>query len=109
MWEHTVHGVGDRRVHRAAGLVARPEHEVVDEQLGAPVEQLAKRFLALIGVEPVLLVHRHPRQRASLPGELVAGACVLLLADEQPPARFEPVIPGSDRVRGFAHAASGSP
>ena len=81
---------------RAAGLVAGPEHEVVDEQLGAPVEELAERLLAVVGVEAVLLLHRHPRQLASLPRELVAEPCVLLLADEQPLACGEPLLTGSD-------------
>src|SRR5262245_30393340 len=31
--QHAVDGIGDRRIHRATGLVARAEHKVVDEQL----------------------------------------------------------------------------
>jgi hypothetical protein len=42
--EHAVDGVGDRRVRRVAGLVARAEHEVVDEELRSPLEQLAEPF-----------------------------------------------------------------
>jgi hypothetical protein len=38
--EHAVDRIGDRRIDWAASLVARAEHEVVDEQLGPPVEQL---------------------------------------------------------------------
>jgi hypothetical protein len=46
---------------------------VVDEQLGATVEELRQRPRALVGVEPVLLLDRNPRQLAALPGELVAS------------------------------------
>jgi hypothetical protein len=80
--DHALDGVGDRRVDRAAGLVARAEHEVIDQQLGASLEQLAEGLLALVGVEAVVLLHSHPGQLASLARELVAQPGVLLLADE---------------------------
>ena len=83
MREHGVDGVGDRRVDRVAGLVARSEHEVVDQQLGSPVEQLGERLLAVLRVEAVVLVHGQPRQVASFLRELVAEPRVLLLADQQ--------------------------
>ena len=63
-----------RRAGRAARLVARPEHEVVDEQLRAPVEELRQRLRPVVGLEPVLLVDPDPRQLAALPGELVAAS-----------------------------------
>src|SRR5206468_11006258 len=88
--EYTFDAVGHRRARRATGLVARAEHEVVDEQLGAPVEQLAERLLAVVRIESILLLHAHPRQLASLPGELVTEPGVLLLADEELVARGEP-------------------
>ena len=50
MGHHAVERVGDRRVDRATGLVARPEHEVVDEELGPPLEQLGERSIAFLGV-----------------------------------------------------------
>jgi hypothetical protein len=71
--EQAVDGVGDRRVRRVPGLVAGAEHKVVDEQLGAPVEQLAEGLLAVVRVESVLLLHRDPRQLAPLPRELAAS------------------------------------
>jgi hypothetical protein len=80
--EHTVHGVGDRRIDRATGLIARAEHEVVDEQLRSPVEQLDERLLAVVRVEAVLLLDAYPGQLASLPGQFVTEPRVLLLADE---------------------------
>src|SRR5262249_35024894 len=68
---------------RAPALVVRPEHEVVDEQLRAAVEQLGQRSRALLGLEAVLLLDRHPGELASLPSKLVAAPGVLLLLGEQ--------------------------
>jgi hypothetical protein len=82
MWEHPVDRVGDRGVDRATRLVAWAEHEVVDEQLGSAVEQLDERLLTVVGVEAVLLLHRHPRQLPSLLRKLVAESRMLLLANE---------------------------
>src|SRR6266536_5475789 len=94
--EQAVDAVGHRRTGRAAGLVAGAEHEVVDEQLRAPVEELAKWLLAVVRVEAVLLLHPHPGQLASKLGELVAEPGVLLLADEQPLTCGEPLVTCSD-------------
>jgi hypothetical protein len=55
--EQAVDRIGDRRIRRATGDVARAEHEVVDEELRSAVEQLGKRPLAVIRVEAVLLLH----------------------------------------------------
>ena len=46
------------------------------------VEQLDKRLLTVVGVEAVLLLHRHPGQPASLLRDRVAEPGVLLFADE---------------------------
>src|ERR671936_482921 len=96
--EQAVDAVGHRRTGWAAGLVARAEHEVVDEQLGSCIEELDQRLLAVVRVEAVLLLHPHPGQRASLPRELVAEPGVLLFADEQLLACGEPFFTCSDVV-----------
>ena len=70
--QHAVDGVGARRAGRATGLVARAEHEVVDEELGATFEELRERPRALVGLEPVLLLDGDPGQLATLARELVA-------------------------------------
>src|SRR4051812_25774148 len=110
MRQDTADGVGDRRVDRAAGRVARAEHEVVDEQLRPPVEQLVERPFACVSVEAVLLLHPHPRKLAPLPGELVAEPRVLLLADQELLARGAPLLPRSDHVlnRLFDHLSAPS-
>src|SRR5262245_64922898 len=109
MREHAVDGVGHRRVDRAARRVAWSEHEVVDEQLGSPVEQLRERLLAVVGVEAVLLLDRDPGQLASLPGEVVADPGVLLFAHEKPIARGKPFFAWSDRMDGQLHGYGALP
>ena len=61
MGEGRVEVVGEPRASGARRLVRRPEHQVVDEQLRAAVDQL-ERLLAVLGVERVLLVDSNPRQ-----------------------------------------------
>jgi hypothetical protein len=94
----TVESVDHRRVHRAARLVARPEHEVVDQQLGATVEELRQGALPFVRVEAVLLLDRQPGKLTSLAGELVAAASVLLLLGEQLVAYRLPLLGRHDRV-----------
>ena len=80
--EHAVEAVRRRRAGRAARRVVRPEHEVVDDELRAAVEQLRQRAFAILGVEAVLLLQRDPRELTALPGDIVAEPRVLLLANE---------------------------
>jgi hypothetical protein len=49
--------------------MGRAGHEVVDDQLRAPLEQLQQRFGLVADVEAVLVVDPHPRQIAPLRGE----------------------------------------
>jgi hypothetical protein len=96
--EYAVHGVGDRRVHRATSVIARPEHEVVNQKLGSPVEQLAERLLAVVRIQAVVLLQPHPRQFTPPLRDLVAEPGVLLFADEERVARGEPFLTCSDPV-----------
>ena len=59
------------------------EHEVVDEELGATVEELGERLAPLVGLEDVRLLDPHPRQLPAEAGELIAALGVLLLEVEQ--------------------------
>ena len=68
-----VEAVCDRRAGGAAGAVVGAEHEVVDEHLRAPSEQVRKRFVALIRLEAVLLVDADPGELLAPPRELVAA------------------------------------
>src|SRR3954454_9220649 len=93
-----VEPVRDRRAGRAPRRVIGPEHEVVDEELRAPAEEVFQRGAPLVGVEPVLLVDPHPRQLLSLPRQLVAAPRELLLRLEQLEPRSEPLLPCPGRV-----------
>src|SRR4051812_34728236 len=58
-----VESVGEARAPGAGTeRVVRAVHHVVREQLRAPVEQLGERLLAVLRIELVLLLDRHPRK-----------------------------------------------
>ena len=97
MREHAVDGVGHRRVDRVTGLVARAEHEVVDEQLGAPVEQLAER-LSPSSVSKRYSFSTAPRAARVAAAQLVAESRVVLLAGKELLTCSEPFLAGSNLV-----------
>src|SRR5207245_4706539 len=88
--------VGPERADRAADVVLRVEHEVIDEQLAPPVEELGQRLLAVGPVEDVLLLDRLPRKVVPLLRQLVAKTSELLLLREQLFARLEPFVVADD-------------
>jgi hypothetical protein len=57
--------------------------KVVDEQLGATVEELGQGPLSVVRVEDVVVTDRQPGKLASLAGELVAVTGVRLLLGEE--------------------------
>ena len=87
-----VEAVGDHRARGAARRVVGPEHEVIDEQLRAPLEQVGQRGAAFVGLEAVGLVHAHPRQLLALSRQLVAAARQLLLRRQQLKPRGHPLF-----------------
>src|SRR5438105_6389240 len=58
-------------------LVIGPEHDVVGEELRAPVEELGERLLPVLGVELVLLLHWNPGKLTPLLGHLLSERRVL--------------------------------
>src|ERR1022692_2170079 len=54
--------VGDRGAARTTFVPVRIEHEVIDEHLRTPAEQIAQRRIAVFGREPVVLLNPHPGQ-----------------------------------------------
>ncbi|KAG0505898.1 MAG: hypothetical protein Udaeo_07340 [Candidatus Udaeobacter sp.] len=72
MRQDAVDVIDFKRAADALRLLPRPEHEVFDEKLAAPVKQLGQRDLAFRRVENVLLVDLYPRQRATFRGQLIA-------------------------------------
>src|ERR1700745_302395 len=89
--DEAVEAVRDRRAGRTPRRVVGPEHEVVDEELRAPSEEVCQRGAPCIGLESVLLVDPDPRQLLSPPRQLVAAPCQLLLRLEQLQPRCEPL------------------
>ena len=88
--------VGPERAARTTFGPLRPEHEVVDEQLAAPLEQLGQRTGSVFGVEPVVLVDAHPGEGSPLAAQFVAPARELLLRLEKVQPRTEPFLPRGD-------------
>jgi hypothetical protein len=106
MWDDSIDAVRDRRVDRAASLVAGAELEVIDEQLAAAVEQLRQRARTGVGLEAVILLDSDPGHLAPLTRQLVAEPGVLLLAGEQLVAGNLPLLPCSDLVIGHRSSPS---
>jgi hypothetical protein len=79
---------------------------VVDDQLGAAVEQIGESLRAVLGLEPVVLLDRDPGQLASLPGQLVAAAGELLLLLQQLVALRPPLLLRADPVLGHQRPTS---
>src|SRR3989454_12373083 len=84
--------VRDRRAGRTPRRVVGPEHEVVDEELRAPSEEVCQRGAPLVGLESILLVDPNPRQLLPPPRQLVAAPRELLLRLEQLEPRCEPLF-----------------
>src|SRR5947207_603701 len=83
-----VHGdavkpVRDRRARRTARFVVGPEHEMIDEELRAPSEEVCQRGAPFVGLEAVLLVNSNPRQFLPFSRQLIAPPRKILLGFEQ--------------------------
>src|SRR3989449_8598464 len=87
-----VEAVRDRRAGRTPRLVVGPEHEVVDEELRAPSEEVCQRGAPLVGLESILLVDPNPRQLLPPPRQLLPPPRQLLLRLEQLEPRCEPLV-----------------
>ena len=90
--------VGDRRAARTAFVPVRPEHEVIDEHLRTPAEQIAQRRIAVFGREPVVVLKRHPGQVTPPSRKLVAAARQFPFSFEQLEARCEPFVASAECV-----------
>ena len=100
--------VDEHRAADAAHVLVRSEHEVVEEQLPAPLEEIEQRRLAVRPVEDVVLVDPHPRKPAALGGERVARTGGFLLLGEERVPRCLPFRlrrrPVEDSWAPFAHS-----
>src|SRR5436853_7826592 len=89
-----------RASRTGAKRVIRAEHDVVREELRAPIEELGERPLPVLGVELVLLLHRDPGKLTSLLGRPLAELGVLGLELREFIASRLPFLAVSDLVRG---------
>src|SRR3982074_2849546 len=85
-----------RTPRAGAELVVGPEHDVVGEQLRAPVKEFGERLLPVLLVEPVLLLPRNPGELAPLLGRLLAEFGVLSLELGKLIASRLPFLAGSN-------------
>jgi hypothetical protein len=84
-----VHG---HRAPVASLILVGTEHEVVDEQLSAALEQIEQGRLAVRALEDVGLVDENPRQPAAVGGERIACARGFLFPGEQLVASRLPLV-----------------
>ena len=99
MRDDAVETVGDRRAGRAARLVVRPEHEVIDQQLRTALEQVGQRGAAGVGLQAVGLVQPYPGWRLALPRHFVTLPRQLLFRVQQFQPGGQPLLACSDLVR----------
>ena len=90
--------VGPERAVLASHLGIRAEHEVVDHQLAAAIEQVGQRLPPLRAVERVLLGDGLPGEVPARLGQGVARAGELLFLLEEPGAGGDPLFARNDAV-----------
>src|SRR5215813_8955496 len=93
-----IEAVRDGRAGMAASPVVRSEHEVVDEELRAPAEEVGQRSVPFIGLKSIRLVDPDPRQLLPPLRQFVAAPRKLLLPLEQRAPRRKPCFACSDLV-----------
>src|SRR5438309_224249 len=62
MRENPVEAVGRRRAGWTTGGIARPKHEVIDDELRASFKEISQRRFPSIRLETVILSDWNPRQ-----------------------------------------------
>src|SRR5260370_33065674 len=82
---------------RAAGVPARVEHEVIDDELTSVLEQIGKRLLTFWADEDVFLLDFRPWQLAPLPRQVIFETGELLFFRHQRDARSDPWFVRYDR------------
>src|SRR6266704_5136567 len=79
MHNTAVNMIRNERATRAAFHPRWTQHEVIHNQLASASEKIGQRFLALLSIKHVGLLHLLPRQLAALPAQLVTQPRELLL------------------------------
>jgi hypothetical protein len=98
--DEAVEPVRDRRAGRTPRRVLGHEHEVVDEELRAPSEEVCQRGAPFINLESVLLVHPDPGQLLPPLRQLVAMPRQRLLGLEKLQPGRKPLFTRSGLVVG---------
>src|SRR5256714_12571338 len=105
MHERAVEPVAQVGAARAGtARVVGAEHDVVGEQLRAPVEELREGLLAVLGVELVLLLDRDPGEIETLALDLLVSLRLLRLELGELVPGHLPFLAGSSLV--FSHLIS---
>src|SRR5262245_63423069 len=86
------HLVDEHRAAFAARSLVGSEHEVVEQELAAPVEEVDEARLPVRALEHVILADQHPRQAPALGCERVVSARELLLLRPEPPEGRLPLL-----------------
>src|SRR5262249_14883529 len=84
--------VGPERARLASLFPIGAEHEVIDDQLGAPVEEIGERKGAIRPLELVGLFHPLPGHRHSAARQRIPLAREFLLGSEQFKASLQPFL-----------------
>src|SRR6185436_4344860 len=92
------------RTAAGAACVGWDKHDVVGEQLRAPVEELGEGLLAVLGVELVFLLDRDPGEIESLALDLLISFRLLCLELCELVSRRLPFLAASNLV--FRHLSS---
>ena len=98
MREHPVGVIGHVGAALATLLPARPEHEVLDDQLAAPAEKVRERNASAPALEAVVLFDLHPRKRPAFRRERVHLAGELFFFREEFRPGGEPFGARGNRV-----------
>src|SRR5438067_12412650 len=96
--------VDEHRAAVTADVLIRPEHEVIEEQLPAALEEVEQRRLSVRTVEDVALVDPDHRQPATLRRDRVSGARGLLFLRKQRISRGLPLRGGHDWRKVLSHS-----
>src|SRR5580658_3238487 len=90
--------VGPERARLARFLPLGSEHEVIDDQLRAPVEEIGERESARRPLKLVPLFHPLPGHRHSAARQRVTLACEFLLGGDQFEARLQQFLVRNDSI-----------
>src|SRR5262245_42323343 len=85
------------------------EHRMIDDQLGAALEEVAECPRPVLALEAVWLLDELPRELAPLTAQLVAHVGELFLLRQVPLPRLEPLVVLHHLVRRHVNPSSGSP